>query len=162
MKQIKIDNIDLKILEILQKNGRISNLELSKEVGLSPPPCLRRLKILEESGYIESYKANLSDSKLGFNIVVFVFITLSSQQEEVLNQLEKDISKIEMIRESYIISGEFDFILKVVARDWEQYNKMLTKYLTNNPNIVNIRSSLMIKKIKSNADIKVANLIYSY
>ncbi len=162
MKQIKIDNIDLKILEILQKNGRISNLELSKQVGLSPPPCLRRLKILEESGYIESYKANLSDSKLGFNIVVFVFITLSSQQEEVLNQLEKDISKIEMIRESYIISGEFDFILKVVARDWEQYNKMLTKYLTNNPNIVNIRSSLMIKKIKSNADIKVANLIYNY
>jgi DNA-binding Lrp family transcriptional regulator len=162
MKQIKIDNIDLKILEILQKNGRISNLELSKQVGLSPPPCLRRLKILEESGYIESYKANLSDSKLGFNIVVFVFITLSSQQEEVLNQLKKDISKIEMIRESYIISGEFDFILKVVARDWEQYNKMLTKYLTNNPNIVNIRSSLMIKKIKSNADIKVANLIYNY
>ncbi len=162
MKQIKIDNIDLKILEILQKNGRISNLELSKQVGLSPPPCLRRLKILEESGYIESYKANLSDSKLGFNVVVFVFITLSSQQEEVLNQLEKDISKIEMIRESYIISGEFDFILKVVARDWEQYNKMLTKYLTNNPNIVNIRSSLMIKKIKSNSDIKVANLIYNY
>ena len=67
-----------------------------------------------------------------------------------------------MIRESYIISGEFDFILKVVARDWEQYNKMLTKHLTNNPNIVNIRSSLMIKKIKSNADIKVANLIYNY
>jgi len=148
MKQIKIDNIDLKILEILQKNGRISNLELSKQIGLSPPPCLRRLKILEEAGYIESYQANLSDSKLGFNVVVFVFITLSSQQEYILNKLEKDIAKIDMIRESYIISGEFDLILKVVAKDWEQYNRMLTRYLTNNKNIVNIRSSLMIKKIK--------------
>jgi len=82
-------------------------------------------------------------------VVAFVFITLSSQQEYILNQLEKDIAKIDMIRESYIISGEFDLILKVVAKDWEQYNKMLTRYLTNNKNIVNIRSSLMIKKYKS-------------
>lgn len=82
-------------------------------------------------------------------MVAFVFITLSSQQEYILNQLEKDIAKIDMIRESYIISGEFDLILKVVAKDWEQYNKMLTRYLTNNKNIVNIRSSLMIKKYKS-------------
>ncbi|MGB1361259.1 MAG: Lrp/AsnC family transcriptional regulator [Alphaproteobacteria bacterium] len=153
MKHLKIDDIDLKILEILQKEGRISNLELSKRVQLSPPPCLRRLKALEEAGYIENYQANVSAEKLGFNVTVFVFITLKVQQQKEMNDMIAQIEKWDMVRESYMISGETDFILKVVANSWEEFNRMLMEDINAIPNVSNVRSALAIRQNKYKAGV---------
>ena len=149
MKNIKLDEIDIKILSILQSQGRISNLEISKQIGLSPPPCLRRIRLLEQNGYIRSYQANLASEKLGYNVVVFAFITLTTQQQDVINECNQQFEKIKYIRESYLLSGEFDYVLKIVARSWEHYNEILSEHLLKNKNIANVRSSLAVNSIKS-------------
>ena len=113
----ELDGIDLKILRILQDEGRISNLDLSKKIGMSPPPTLRRVRDLEKNGFIDGFRANLDPSKLGYDLTAWIFISLKNQNEESLSTFEKLVWGWETIRECYMLNGEVDFILKCVSKN---------------------------------------------
>ena len=112
-----LDEIDLKILSEIQADGRITNVELAKRVGISPPPCLRRVRTLEEEGYITGYRGLLDPRKLGFDVTVFAAVHLSSQADADLRAFEEFVRAEPLVRECWMLSGEVDFILKCVAPD---------------------------------------------
>ena len=148
MAKKEIDSVDLKILRILQDQGRISNLDLSKKIEMSPPPTLRRVRDLEDNGYIDGYRANLDPSKLGYDLIAWIFVSLKNQNEESLNSFEKLVWGWENIRECYMLNGEIDFILKCVSKNMSEFNNFLTKNITSNDNISSIKTAFMIKNTK--------------
>ena len=156
MPRIKLDNIDLKILKSLQEDGRITNVKLAKHAGVSPPPCLRRVRALEDDGYIDSYHANINISKMGFNVTVFAFVSLKIQQETDLTAFAKVVDGWPLVRESYLVAGDTDFILRIIAKDWEQYNKFLVNELLTAPNVSNVKSSLGIRSTKHSHGIPIS------
>lgn len=151
----KFDEIDLQILDELQKNGRITNVELANHVGLTAPPCLRRVRALEENGVIRSYHADLDPAKLGYSITVFAMVSLRSQAESDLQAFEDYIADLPEVRECYMLNGEIDFLLKVVARDLQSFQSFLTKQLTSAPNVTSVKTSLTIRTAKQLAGIPV-------
>ena len=148
-KHARIDRIDRNILKRLQCDGRVSNVKLAKSVGISPPPCLRRVRALEDAGYINSYHAKLNHSSMGYGVTIFAMVKLESQSEGDIRAFNKHIETISMVREAYIIAGDYDYILKIVAKDWDAYQELFTNKLTNAPNVISIKSSLTIKMPKS-------------
>lgn len=148
MRGSKLDKIDKKILMNLQANGRMSNVELAKDVGISAPPCLRRVRALEKSGHIKSYHARIDPAILGYNVTVFANVKLTSQAEKDLEAFEKKVQKWEMVRECHMLAGDVDFLLKVVAKDWDSYQDFLTHELTAAPNVTSVKSSLGIRSSK--------------
>ena len=110
-----LDNIDRKLLALLQAEGRVTNVDLARRVGLTAPPCLRRVRALEEADVIRGYHANLNPSKLGFAITVFAMVSLRSQAEEDLRDFEEHIKALPEVRECHMLNGEIDFILKIVS-----------------------------------------------
>tara|TARA_B100000795_G_scaffold49994_1_gene32832 strand:- start:240 stop:710 length:471 start_codon:yes stop_codon:yes gene_type:complete len=149
MNKKELDLIDKKILRILQDDGRISNLDLSKKIGMSPPPTLRRVRDLEQNGYIEGFRANLNHSKLGYDLTVFIFIGLKNQNEEELNKFEKLVWGWEEVRECHMLNGEVDFILKIVAKNMNTFQEFLTNNISSNDNISSIKTAFAIKATKS-------------
>ncbi|MCL4154060.1 UNVERIFIED_CONTAM: hypothetical protein GTU68_047620 [Idotea baltica] len=145
MQQIKLDDIDQKILQVLQEEGRITNVNLAQKVGITAPPCLRRVRALEEAGYIRGYHADLNPEKLGFDLVVFAMVGLHSQAEIDLQAFEKLVGGWPMVREAYMLNGEIDFILKIVARDLNHFQTFLTTHLTPAPNVESVKTSLSIR-----------------
>lgn len=145
----RLDLIDKKILKTLQENGRISNVDLAKEVGISPPPCLRRVRILTERGYIKSYHAEISPAKIGYGVHVFSMVTLKSQDQESVKTFESYIAKILIVREAHLLTGEADFMLRVVAKDWDAYQEFLTEDLMSAPNVVSVKSFLSLRTGKN-------------
>lgn len=148
MRRHKLDKIDKKILDTLQKNGRITNVELAKQVGISAPPCLRRVKALEEAGFIKSYHAKLDHAALGYGVTVFAMVKLASHAEADLQQFEHHVRDLPMVRTCHLIAGDFDYLLKIVARDWDEYQEIFSKELTTAPHVSSIKSSLGIKTLK--------------
>ncbi len=148
MKHVKLDRIDLRILRELQRDGRMTNLELAKRVGISAPPCLRRVRALEESGFIRGYHADVNFEALGFGVTVFAQVGLSSQAEHDLKAFEDLIATWSEVRECYMLRGETDFILKIVAEDGEAYNRFLTTHLTTAPNVAKVKSADVIRRSK--------------
>ena len=144
-KRTKLDKIDRKILRDLQHNGRITNVELANRAGISAPPCLRRVRALESNGLIKSYHARVNTSALGFNVIVFAMVKLNSQADATLVEFQNTMEGIPEVRECHLIAGDMDFILKIVARDWDGYQKILTDKLTACPSVVSVKSSLMIR-----------------
>jgi len=144
----KFDAIDLQILRELQSKGRMTNVDLADRVGLTAPPCLRRVRALEEAGVIRTYHADLDASKLGYSITVFAMVSLRSQAEVDLRQFEDYIGTLPEVRECYMLNGEIDFILKVVARDLQSFQSFLTTYLTAAPNVSSVKTSLTIRTAK--------------
>ena len=159
MARAKLDNIDLNILRELQDEGRITNVELANRVGISAPPCLRRVRALEKSGFIKGYYADLEHRELGYNVTVFAHVGLSSQAEPDLVSFEELINSWPEVRECYMLAGETDFILKVVAEDWETYQIFVMKKLTPAPNVAHVKSSLTIRSSKSKPGIPVDILV---
>lgn len=155
MKRIKLDNIDKKILNRLQSDGRVTNIELSKSVGISAPPCLRRVRHLEERGYINGYTANIDAGKLGYGVTIFAMVSLKSQAESDLNMFQDYINGLSMVRECYMLAGDVDFFLKIVAKDWDDYQLFLTQYLTSAPNVISVKSSLSIRETKNEPGIPI-------
>jgi DNA-binding Lrp family transcriptional regulator len=151
----KFDIIDLQILRELQENGRMTNVDLAERVGLTAPPCLRRVRALEEAGVIKSYHANLNASKLGYSITVFAMVSLRSQAESDLRQFEEYVGTLPEVRECYMLNGEIDFILKVVARDLQSFQSFLTTHLTAAPNVSSVKTSLTIRTAKQMAGVPV-------
>lgn len=148
MRRSKLDKIDKKILKRLQEEGRVTNVELAKNAGISAPPCLRRVRALEESGYIKGYFAQLDHASLGYGISVFAHVTLKSQADNDLQVFEDNINALDMVRECHMLAGDVDFLLKVVAKDWDSYQEFLTSSLTSIANVLSIKSSLAVKPIK--------------
>ena len=148
MARIKLDKIDLKILRDLQDDGRKTNVELAKNAGISPPPCLRRVRALEETGCIRGYHADIDPEALGFGVTVFAHVGLSSQAEVDLIAFEKRVTEWPEVRECHMLAGETDFLLKIVARDWDAYQKFLTSRLTPAPNVSVVKSALAIRASK--------------
>lgn len=148
MQRVKLDEIDRRILHDLQENGRITNVELAKNAGISAPPCLRRVRALEETGYIQGYHAQLNSENLGFGVTVFALVGLQSQAEVDLSAFEERVTTWQLVRECYMLAGENDFILKVVAKDWDTYQHFLTHELTAAPNVAHVKTSLGIRVSK--------------
>ena len=144
----ELDGVDLKILRILQDEGRVSNLDLSKKIGMSPPPTLRRVRDLEKNGFIDGFRANIDPSKLGYDLTAWIFISLKNQNEESLNTFEKLVWGWEAIRECYMLNGEIDFILKSVSRNMAEFNNFLSQNITSNENVLSVKTAFAIKTTK--------------
>ena len=151
----ELDGIDLKILRILQDEGRISNLDLSKKIGMSPPPTLRRVRDLEKNGFIDGFRANLDPSKLGYDLTAWIFISLKNQNEESLNSFEKLVWGWETIRECYMLNGEVDFILKSVSKNMSEFNDFLSHNITSNENVLSVKTAFAIKTTKSLGNVPI-------
>ena len=143
------DRIDRQILELLQDDGRMTNVELAERVGLTAPPCLRRVRALEEQGAIKGYHASLDAATLGYPITVFALVSLRSQAEQDLTAFEEYVDAIPEIRECYMLNGEIDFILKIVATDLKAFQDILTTHLTPAPNVASVKTSLTIRTAKA-------------
>jgi DNA-binding Lrp family transcriptional regulator len=145
-----LDAIDWKILAELQADGRMTNVELAKRVGISAPPCLRRVRALEEAGYIKGYRALLDEKLLGFEVAVFAMVHLSSQADADLVAFEKFVRAQPLVRECWMLSGEIDFILKCVAPDLKTFQAFVAE-LTAAPNVRNVKTSLTLRNSKDAA-----------
>ena len=155
MARVKLDAIDRRILHDLQADGRITNVELARRAGISAPPCLRRVRVLEEAGYILGYHAELEPKHLGFNVTVFAQVGLSSQAEPDLEAFEDLVRSWPEVRECHMLAGEVDFLLKVVAEDWDAYQRFLTTRLTAAPNVSHVKSALSIRASKSGPGVPI-------
>ena len=144
-----IDDIDMQILGELQQDGRMTNVELARKVGLTAPPCLRRVRALEEAGAIKSYHAVVDPAMLGYTITVFAMVSLKSQAEADLKAVQDHVASLPEVRECHMLNGEIDFILKVVAPDLQSFQQFLTSKLTPAPNVVSVKTSLTIRTSKN-------------
>ncbi|MGO4913943.1 Lrp/AsnC family transcriptional regulator [Pseudogemmobacter sp. W21_MBD1_M6] len=148
MSAAKLDPIDRKILAELQADGRMTNVELAKRVGISAPPCLRRVRTLEEAGYIRGYHADVDARELGFEVQVFAMVGLQSQAEVDLSAFEEKCRNWPLVRECHMLNGEVDFVLKCVAPDLSTFQSFLTEQLTSAPNVASVKTSLVIRCAK--------------
>jgi DNA-binding Lrp family transcriptional regulator len=144
----KIDAVDRRILSDLQADGRLSNVELARRLGISPPPCLRRVRALENSGYVRGYHAIIDAEAMGFGVTVFAQVGLASQNELDLRAFEQLTLTWPQVRECNMLAGETDFLLKIVAEDWDHYQRFLTTQLTAAPNVAQVKSALSIRTSK--------------
>nr|WP_170680909.1 Lrp/AsnC family transcriptional regulator [uncultured Ruegeria sp.] len=144
----RLDEIDRKILAELQADGRMTNVELAKRVGISAPPCLRRVRTLEESGLIHGYHADVNARELGFEVQVFAMVGLESQAESELSAFENRCREWPLVRECHMLNGEVDFILKCVAPDLSSFQQFLTGELLTTPNVASVKTSLVIRGAK--------------
>ena len=143
-----LDSIDRQLLATLQDEGRVTNVDLAARVGLTAPPCLRRVRALEDSGVIKGYHAELDGAKLGFAITVFAMVSPKSQAEESLRQFEDHMRALPEVRECHMLNGEIDFILKIVSTDLQSFQEFLTSKLTPAPNVASVKTSLTIRTAK--------------
>jgi DNA-binding Lrp family transcriptional regulator len=157
-----IDRINLHLLRLLQKNGRITNVDLAKHVKISPPPCLRRLKSLEEEGIIVGYTANLNPSMFGFHVVVMTEVSLTSQNDRDLRQFEEKVQEWHLVRECYLVSGGSDFLLKVTTQTFEDYQNFLSEKLSKLPNVHKIKTHLVLRTTKMEPGIPLEEVRVSF
>jgi Lrp/AsnC family transcriptional regulator, leucine-responsive regulatory protein len=148
MAQISLDPIDHNILEVLRRNARIPNTELADEVGLTPAPCLRRVKRLEDLGVIEGYSVRVNPSSLGLGLTVFVSVTLDRQTKGSYDTFAQKMKLHNEVRECYLMLGERDFLLKIMVSDLEAYQQFYLKHLTTVAGVRNINSSIVVKEEK--------------
>ncbi|MBB4265372.1 Lrp/AsnC family transcriptional regulator [Roseospira visakhapatnamensis] len=148
MQRVKLDRVDRSILTDLQSDGRMTNVELARRAGISAPPCLRRVRALEESGYIKGYHADVDPVALGYHVTVFAHVGLNSQAEADLKAFEALVRLWPEVRECHMLAGETDFLLKIVAHNWDHYQKFLTTRLTAAPNVEHVKSALAIRSGK--------------
>ncbi len=144
----RLDRIDLRILKILQDNSKITNLDLSKKIGLSPAPTLERVKKLEQSGIIQSYHAQVNPTSIGLSVKTFVLVSLAWQKENALNNFLDKVKEIQEIVECYIITGEADFLMKIVCKDIPTYEKLLFKTLSQIEEIERLKTLMTLSTVK--------------
>ena len=151
----KLDNIDRIILKNLQEQGRITNVELAKRAGISAPPCLRRVKALEDHGVIRSYHAVLSQQALGYAVNVFAEVALSSQNDADLRGFEEQTLQWPLVRECHMITGGADFFLKIVAADFDQYQNFLSRELTTWHKVAQVKTRMVVRTSKQEPGIPI-------
>jgi DNA-binding Lrp family transcriptional regulator len=154
MRRVKLDRIDLQILQDLQEDGRMTNVELARRAGISAPPCLRRVRALEEAGYIKGYHADLDAEELGFEVTFFALIGLDSQSENVLDKFESLVGGWPEVRECHMARGPDDFVLRLVARNTAHENE-LTRRLTSAAHVVTVKTIQVIRTAKSTPGVPI-------
>jgi DNA-binding Lrp family transcriptional regulator len=145
---IVLDEIDRRILRALQRDGRIQNIALAKEAGLSPSPCLRRVKLLEEAGVIERYVAVIDQAKVGLGLTLFASIQLTAQDAETIDRFIAAMNTLPQVTECYIVLGESDALLRVVVADLEEYRHFQTRHLTRKNGIQTVKTDLPSQTVK--------------
>src|SRR6266566_5663364 len=155
MRRIRLDRIDRRILRNLLTDGRMTNVELARRAGISAPPCLRRVRALEEAGIIRGYHAELAPEVLGYAVTVFAQVGLASQADSDLKAFERLVATWPEVREAYMLAGETDFLLKIVAPDWDSYQRFLSAKLTSAPNVSHVKSALMLRPSKQDPGVPV-------
>lgn len=158
-KSIELDRIDRKILNLLQENNLITNIELADRVGLSPPPCLRRVKRLKDLGIITHDVSLVDPFKVGHRLVVFVNITLEKQREDLLANFERKMHLYPEIMQCYFVSGDTDYLLVLHVEDMVHYNEFARKVFANEPNIKMFRSSFCLNRVKYSNKITISEEI---
>lgn len=148
MRRSRLDAIDRKILSVLQENARLTNVELADAVGLSPSPCLRRVRELEEGGVIRRYVMLLDPAAVDLPVSVFVNVTLERQSEQAIKRFEAAILKRAEVMECYLMTGDADYLLRVVTADLSAYERFLMDHLTRVPGVASIKSSFALKQVK--------------
>jgi DNA-binding Lrp family transcriptional regulator len=156
MRRIKLDAIDRRILRNLQEEGRVTNVELARRAGISAPPCLRRVRALEDAGVIRGYHAELAPEALGWGVTVFAQVGLASQAEADLQAFERLVRSWPEVREAHMLAGETDFLLKIVAADWDSYQRFLSARLTSAPNVAHVKSALTLRVSKFEPGVPIA------
>lgn len=150
---LNFDAIDLAILRALQRNGRLQNLQLAEEVGLSASPCLRRVRRLEEEGAIERYVALLDHAKIGFGMTMFARISLVSQDAETVDHFADAMRRLPQVMECYIMAGECDALLRVVAADIDAYRQFQSTHLTRANGVQTVKTDIPMQKVKLSTEL---------
>ncbi len=152
----KLDATDWRIIRELSANGRMTNVQLAQRVGITPPPCLRRVRALEEAGLIRGYHAEVDHTALGFELTVFVMVALHSQSEADLRTFENNAHTWPLVRECYMMSGETDYLLKCIAPSMTVFQDFLIDKLSATPNVASVKTSVTIKQTKYEAGVPIA------
>lgn len=147
--QESLDRIDYKILHALQQDARLTHQELSEKVGLSPSPCARRIRKLETEGFITGYSASIDDARLGFGFSVFISVRLDRQIDDRLMAFETEIQRCPEIVECWLMTGRFDYLLRVAVSDLAEFERFLTSRLTKLPGVASLDSSVPIRRVKN-------------
>ena len=142
-----MDRIDRSILTELQNNARISNVDLANLVGLSPSACLRRVLQLEKTGVIDGYHANLNAAKMGHDVLVLMHITLHGQSSEMMAEFEQAVAKIPQVLACFLIAGQNDYILRVTARDVNDFGRVHSTYLSSLPHVLRMESNFVLREV---------------
>ncbi len=145
---VPIDKLDRAILRELQRDGRLTNVDLARRVGLTPSPCLRRVKALEERGYITGYAAVLDPVRLGRSLQVVVMVSLTDQRQETLRAFEEAVARLDDVVGASLIAGDADYLLTVLVRDLDSYHALFTQRLGELPGVVSMRSLVTMKTVK--------------
>jgi DNA-binding Lrp family transcriptional regulator len=148
MQRIKLDQIDRRILAELQDDGRMTNVELSKRAQISAPPCLRRVRALEEAGFIRGYHAELDPKLMGYEVHAYAMVGLTSQAEVDLRAFEAQVAQWPIVRECTMLAGEVDYILKCVAHSLEEWQSFVTQHLTRASHVASVKTSLALRVVK--------------
>ena len=154
--RVRLDPLDWRILKELQADGRITNIALSQRVGLSAPPCLRRVRALEAAGYIRGYTAQMDQKMLGYDVTAFAMVRLHAQAEPDLRAFENRVLDWPLVRECYMMSGETDYILRCVAPDLGAFQDFVIKELTAAPNVASVKTSVAIRRAKSEPGVPIS------
>ncbi len=154
-----LDKTDRKILEILQKDGSLSNLELADMIALSPSPCSRRVKMLEEAGYFKGNVTLLNPETIGVNVHVFIQVTLGHQVKKLLAHFEKTVSQWPEVMECYLMAGDFDYLIRVALPDLAAYQHFLDEKLTQYEGIASIKSSFSLKQVQYKTEMPLGHLV---
>ncbi len=155
--KVRLDSVDWKILAALQANGRITNVELARRAGISAPPCLRRVRALEQGGIIKGYRTLIDEKELGYDLTAFAFVGLKNQTEAELVRFEEQIRQWSVVREAWMVSGEVDFILFCITDTLRSFQNFIIETLTSAENVESVRTSLTIRQSKTEPRVPMAS-----
>lgn len=146
---MKLDKTDIKILQILQNNGRITNAELAKQIKISPPPTLERVKKLEKNGVIKKYAALVNPAEIGIESFSFMEVTLSRHGKDAVNKFMKAVQKVDEVMECHHVTGDADFLLKIAVKNINSYENLILNKLTGLPNIQHLKTTMVLSTLKN-------------
>jgi len=152
---MELDEIDRRILRVLQRDGRIQNTELARKVGLSPSPCLRRVRLLEEAGVIDRYIAVVNPAKIGKGLMLFARIGLKTQDEDTIAHFAKEVAKLPQVVECHLMLGDYDALVRVVAADIEDYRRFQSEHLSRIKGVQNVKTEVPSQTLKALAALPV-------
>lgn len=155
---VKLDRTDRRILEVLQRNGRIANVELARQVALSPSPCLRRLQRLEETGVIDGYTAILNPERLGLTLRAFVNVSLDKREAQATDAFKRAVQEWPEVSECYAMTGEMDYLLRVVVTDLQHFSRFVMEKVLRHPGVLDVKSSFALEEVKRTTVLPVDEL----
>ncbi|RTM05281.1 MAG: Lrp/AsnC family transcriptional regulator [Bradyrhizobiaceae bacterium] len=158
IRMISVDNFDLRLLAALQDDGRLTNQELAEIAGLSASQCSRRRMRLEEDGVIAGYRAQLASQALGFELIAFIQITLATHSPDNAQKFRALVNRVDEIQEAYALTGDSDYLLKVVLRDLKSLSDIVNNVLMPHQSVAHVRSSIVLDRIKESAKLPLAAL----